>query len=184
MRKFLSIMCMTALLAAVAVAQEAAKKPAAKKQGTFVGTWHVNTEKSEYPDPAMKPKSATLRITKWDANTIAWTYMGTDAKGKASKMSYSAPNDGKPHPLTGDPQMQSGAFKTSGNEVDITWTDAKGQTVGTEHATLSEDGKSFTSKEKMKDKNGNDVSYTEVYERAAGATNAAKKSADKPAEKK
>ena len=196
MRTFLSALCVTALLGTVAVAQDATQKPAEKKAGTahstaahsdasakqptYVGTWKVNTDKSEYPDPAMKPKSATLHITKWDANRIAWTYTGTDANGKAAKMSYSAPNDGKPHPVTGDPQMQSGTFKTSGNTVDITWTNAKGQEVGSEHATLSDDGKTFTTKETMKDKDGKDVSYTEVYEKAAGgAMNAAKKSADK-----
>ncbi len=194
MRKMLGVVCTVALAASMSLAQDAAKKPAAKKagaahaemakpaesSGSYVGTWKLNAEKSQYPDPAMKPKSATLTVTKWDANTIAWTYTNVDAKGKTMKASYSAPNDGKPHKVTSsDPNTAMGTFKTSGNDVDITWTDAKGATTGTEHTTLSADGKSFTDKESMKDKSGKDVNFTEVYEKAGSTMSAAKKTTEK-----
>jgi hypothetical protein len=194
MRKLFGAMFVIAVAAGVCVAQNVSKKPAEKKAGaahagmshgdmakadsgnTYVGTWKLNTEKSQYPDASMKPKSATLRITKWDANTIAWTYATVDAKGKAMKVSYSAPNDGKPHPVTGDPNAQMADFKTSGNAIAITWSDAKGNTVGTEQTSLSSDGKTFTSKESFKDASGKNVDFTEVYEKSTGAAmNAAKK---------
>lgn len=188
-------MLVVAVAVSVSVAQDAAKKPAEKKAGashaaaaksdkaksegsSYVGTWKLNTDKSQYPDASMKPKSATLHITKWDANTIAWNYTATDASGKTSKASYSAPNDGKAHKVTSsDPNMMSmGVFKATGNEADITWQDAKGNTVGTEHTTLSADGKSFNDTEMMKGKDGKEVNFTEVYEKSSGAAmNAAKK---------
>ena len=196
MKKFMGTLCVAALAATIVVAQEAAKKPADKKaaapsgmshsdmgaatKSPYVGTWKLNLEKSQYSDPAMKPKSATLHITKWDANTIAWNFTATDAKGKAMSMSYSAPNDGKTHKVTGDPQTAGAEFKVSGNDVDIEWKDAKGNTVGTEHAILAADGKSFSDKQTFKGQNGKDVTMTEVYDKAAGgAVKAAKQTSEK-----
>lgn len=199
MRKLIGGLCVVTLAAGICVGQEAAKKPSEKKAASsgnaktekaasgpsFAGTWKLNTAKSQYADKSMAPKSGTLHITKLDDKTIAWTYTATDAAGKTMKASYSAPNDGKAHPVTGDPGIQSAIFKISGNVVDITWLDAKGNNVGSEHSTLAADGKSFSAEEKFKDKDGKDVSMTEVYERASGGTtNAAKKTAEKPAEKK
>lgn len=201
MRKLLAVMSMIALAATLAMAQDAAKKPAgekkaathsdmakpeAMKQSPYVGTWKLNTGKSKYPDASMKPKSATLHITKWDEKTIAWNYTATDASGKVMTASYSAPNDGKTHPVKGnDPQFAAAEFKASGNDVDITWKDAKGNTAGTEHATLAADGKSFTDDQTMNDKSGKEMKFTEVYDKSSGGmTHAAKKTAEKPAEKK
>ena len=198
MRKLLAVMSMMALVVTLAIAQDAAKKPAgekkahsdmakpeAAKSSPYLGTWKLNTQKSQYPDASMKPKSGTLHITKWDEKTIAWTYTGTDASGKTMTMSYSAPNDGKTHAVKGDPDMSAAEFKVSGNDVDITWKDAKGNTVGTEHATLAADGKSFSDDQTMKDKSGKEMKFTEVYDKSSGGMmNAAKKTAEKPAEKK
>ena len=196
MRRLITGLCVMSLVATLSFAQGTAKKPAAKaemaksdmaaKPSGYLGTWKLNTDKSKYPDASMKPKSATLHITKWDDKTIAWSYTETDASGKAMTMSYSAPNDGKAHPIKGnDPSYQAGEFKTSGNDVDITWKDAKGNTTGTEHATLAADGKSFTDDQTLKGKDGKEMKFTEVYDKSSGGTmNAAKKTAEKPAEKK
>ena len=197
MRRVVGVLCAAALIATISVAQDAAKKPAGKKAGAahstmshsdmanespYLGTWKLNTNKSQYPDAAMKPKSTTLRITKWDSNTIAWTYSSIDANGKVTKLSYSAPNDGQTHGLTSnDPNFKKAEFKAlDSGAVDISWMDATGNPTGTEHFSVSADGKTATAEEKFKDKNGNDVSVTEIYDKSAsGAMNAFRKEAGK-----
>jgi hypothetical protein len=90
--------------------------------------------------------------------------------GEPIQESYSGAFDGRPYPLTRDPNVSSVAYKRNGNTGQATLTLKDGGT-STADITFSDDGKTMTIATKSGDK-----SFTEVYDRVgAGQKKAAAK---------
>jgi hypothetical protein len=134
------------------------------------GVWRLNTEKSDF-NGWPKPKSLRLVITENTPAALKWRVSGIGAEGKAVHESFSGAIDGKSYPLAGNPQGQSVAYTSSGNEVLGTVTGG-GATIKLT-ITMSEDKNTMTVKGEGTGPNG-PINYTEIWERVrAGVHRAA-----------
>jgi hypothetical protein len=118
----------------------------------LVGTWNLVPEKST---PA-RYKSMTLTFS--DAGQTVMNVEGVDAQGKAVKGSYTAVADGKPHPITGMADFDSGSW-TRYSDTNTSYSYLKGKSIvvlGTR--ALSADGKTLTFREQIYDRTGKQTS--------------------------
>lgn len=187
MRRILGALCVVALAATAAMAQETTAKPMSNKGATksaaktdtaaspYNGTWKLNAGKSHFSNPSMGLKALTVNVDSTPSK-FAWTATGEDSGGHAMDLAYHGAIDGKSHPIAGDPNAATIAYKSGpNNALDATWKDAKGNVYGTQHLSLSPDKKTITVTGQFKDPSGKTSNSTEVYEQEGGATNAAKK---------
>jgi hypothetical protein len=103
----------------------------------LLGTWKYNYEKSHTTDPA--PRNWTLTFSGTGQNFIN-TATGEDDQGPF-KVVLMHIYDGMPHPVTGDPNMDSNAFTRVGN----TWNAVRfksGKVVEVGQGVIN--GKTFT----------------------------------------
>ena len=109
---------------------------------SVVGTWKLNLAKSTFsPGPA--PKSQT-RIYAESAQGLTLTLKTTAADGKESTATLTFKDDGKPYPVSGNPDFDMVAVtRVDASTVHSTQTKA-GATVGTGVRTVSKDGKTLT----------------------------------------
>jgi hypothetical protein len=105
------------------------------------GTWKLNVAKSKFSGTA--PKSGTRVYTESaDGTTLDQKLVGVD--GKEMSMHVTLTYDGKPHPITGNPDADSGTGKAiDARTTDFTLTKG-GKVVGTVHRVVSADGKTLT----------------------------------------
>jgi hypothetical protein len=105
------------------------------------GTWNLNVAKSKFS--GMAPKSATRVYTESaDGTTLDQKMVGAD--GKETSMHVTLAYDGKPHPITGNPDADSGTGKAiNAHTSDFTLTKG-GKVVGSVHRVVSADGKTLT----------------------------------------
>ena len=80
----------------------------------FVGTWNLDTAKSEF-GKMPPPKSETLVIISATPTSEKWTQERVDSEGKSAKMSYDGAVDEKFYPITGDPDESTFAFMKDGS---------------------------------------------------------------------
>ena len=128
-----------------------------------VGTWNLNLAKSTFsPGPA--PKSQT-RIYAESAQGMALTVKTTAADGKESTITLSFKADGKPYPVSGNPDFDMvSVTRVDALTVHSTQTKA-GAAVGTGARTVSKDGKTLTFKQKGTNANGAKYNNVSVYDR-------------------
>ena len=109
---------------------------------SVVGTWKLNLAKSTFsPGPA--PKSQTRTYAE-SAQGITVTIKTTAADGKESTQTATFKDDGKPYPVSGNPDFDTISIaRVDPSTVNITQTKA-GATVGTGVRTVSKDAKTFT----------------------------------------
>lgn len=151
MRRAVAAMFLVAVFAGAATAQE---------QGSMVGTWTLNVAKSDFgKQPA--PKSATLQLTDDRDTSLKWTFTQIKADGTKLAISYDGAFDGKPHPVTGDPNLKSATFTRKGDTAEIVWTMADGTTM---RETSTIQGNVMTNRETTPD-----GTVTTVFERKGGA---------------
>jgi hypothetical protein len=129
----------------------------------YIGTWKLNVAKSDFGKlPASQiPKSETLVILPTDSETgRKFTVNGVGGDGKPFEMSFDGATDGKPHPSSSN-DGSSIAFLTDGS-----WEmkDKSGSVVETGSATISDDGKVFTSTTVHKTPNGQ-ITTTAVFDK-------------------
>jgi hypothetical protein len=134
----------------------------------YNGTWEFVPGKSHFSDASAGLSSLTVNVEATKSK-FDWTATGADSAGHEVALAYGGAIDAKPHPLAGDPIAATITYNRSANDaLDATWKDAKGNVYGTQHLTLSADGRTITLTSKFKDPNGREVTSTEVYEKQAG----------------
>jgi hypothetical protein len=131
-------------------------------QDPRVGTWNLNVEKSKYsPGPA--PKSQVLTIeAAGDAEKV--TSEMVTAAGKTST-TYTAPYDGKPHPIKGSETADSVTLKRIDSHTTERVDSKAGKPVTTYHRVVSKDGKTMTVTIKGTDVKGQATNNVVVFEK-------------------
>jgi hypothetical protein len=105
----------------------------------LLGAWKMNPAKSTAVGFELE-KSQTLTYTR-DGQTIALNVETVDAQGRASKGALIHIYDGKPHPSTGNPDIDATAYTRMGNT--ISWVRFKnGKTVEVGQGVI--DGNTYT----------------------------------------
>jgi hypothetical protein len=128
-----------------------------------VGTWKLNVAKSTFsPGPA--PKSQTRSYAE-SAQGMTLTIKTTAADGKESTITLTFKDDGKPYPVSGNPDFDM---------VSVTRVDAltahstqikAGATVGSGIRTVSKDGKTLTFAQRGAHAAGGKYDDVSVYDR-------------------
>jgi hypothetical protein len=126
------------------------------------GSWKLNVAKSKFSDPA--PKSGTRVYTESaDGTTLDQKMVGAD--GKEMSLHVTLKYDGKPHPITGSPDADSGTGKAiNAHTSDFTLTKA-GKEVGSVHRVVSADGKTLTVNNKGTHADGKTYDDTLVFDK-------------------
>ena len=128
-----------------------------------VGTWKLNLAKSTFtPGPA--PKSQTRNYAE-SAQGITLTVKTTAADGKESTATLTFKDDGKPYPVSGNPDFDMVSVKrVDASTVNSTQTKG-GAPVGTGVRTVSKDGKTLTFSQQGTHANGTKYDDVSVYDR-------------------
>ena len=124
-----------------------------------MGTWVANIAKSTYsPDPA--PKRSTLTIS---ASGV--TVDLVPAAGPAQKWTYGGTYDGKPVPVTGNPNADMATRKRlSPTTTETTFTKA-GKVTSVNTSVVAADGKSMTITAKGTTAQGQPLLNVQLYEK-------------------
>jgi hypothetical protein len=105
--------------------------PGGTAQGVdpLIGTWKMNPAKSTAVGFEID-KSLTLTFTR-DGQNIAGIAENVDAQGRASKGTLIHIYDGKPHPSTGNPEIDATAYTRMGNTISwVRFKNGKPMAVG------------------------------------------------------
>jgi hypothetical protein len=126
------------------------------------GTWKLNVAKSKFSGTA--PKSGTRVYTQSaEGSTLDQKLVGAD--GKEKSMHASLKYDGKDHPLTGNPDADTGAGKAIDSHTSEFTLKKDGKVVGSVHRVVSADGKTLTVNNKGTHPDGKAYDDTMVFDR-------------------
>jgi hypothetical protein len=130
---------------------------------SVAGTWKLNLAKSTFsPGPA--PKSQTRSYAE-SAQGLTLTVKTMTADGKESTAVVTFKEDGKPYPVSGNPDFDMIAVtRVDASTVHSTQTKA-GAPVGTGVRTVSKDGKTLTFTQKGMHAAGGKYDDVLVYDR-------------------
>jgi hypothetical protein len=136
---------------------------AALAADAVAGTWKLNVAKSTFaPGPA--PKSQTRTYAE-SAQGMTLTLKTTAADGKESTATLTFKDDGKPYPVSGNPDFDMvSVTRVDPLTVHSTQTKA-GATVGSGVRTVSKDGKKLTFAQKGTHASGGKYDDVLVYDR-------------------
>jgi hypothetical protein len=128
-----------------------------------IGTWQLNVAKSTFsPGPA--PKSQTRSYAE-SPQGIVLTTKTVAADGKESTLSLTFKADGKPYPVSGNPDFDTVSVKRV-DALTVNSTQMKaGVIVGTGVRTVSKDGKGLTFAQKGTHVDGGKYDDMLVYDR-------------------
>ncbi len=128
-----------------------------------LGTWKLNIAKSTFsPGPA--PKSQTRRYAE-GSRGITLTIKTTAADGKESVATLTFEEDGKPYPVSGNPDFDMVAVSRAG-PLGVHSTQTKGgAVVGSGNRIVSKDGHTLTFKQKGTHADGTKYDHVSVYDR-------------------
>jgi hypothetical protein len=106
-------------------------------------TWQLNLAKSKFsPGPA--PTSMTRTYAESAQGMVTLTMKSTSADGKSSTGTYTYKEDGKPYPVSGNPDADTAAV-TRVDALTVNFKQMRaGATIATGVRTVSKDGKSLT----------------------------------------
>jgi hypothetical protein len=129
-----------------------------------LGTWKLNLAKSKFsPGPA--PKSAMVTFTAAGQGVKA-VIDGIGPDGGKTHWEYTADFDGKPHPVTGNPDGDMVVAKrVNATTVETTYT-LKGKPTTVNTRVVSADGKTMTVTSKGTNAQGQRVDNMQFYEKA------------------
>lgn len=129
-----------------------------------VGVWKVNLAKSKYsPGPA--PKSSTIATTAVAGGGYKSVTETVPATGAPVKAEVTWAFDGKPHPVTGNPNATSQTY-TKGDARNYTVASTVGgKATVTSKVTLAADGKSRTVAQAGTDAQGRAVNNMIFYDK-------------------
>jgi len=128
-----------------------------------IGTWNLNVAKSTFsPGPALKSQTRSYAES---AQGTTLTLKTTAADGKESTATLTFKEDGKPYPVSGNPDFDMvSVTRVDASTVHSTQTKA-GATVGTGVRTVSKDGKTLTFSQKGTHASGGKYDDVLVYDR-------------------
>ena len=129
-----------------------------------VGVWKMNLAKSGYsPGPA--PKSLTITTTAVAGGGYKSVTETVPATGAPTKSEVTWAFDGKPHPVTGNPNASSQAYtKVDARNFTVAST-VGGKATVVSKVTLAADGKSRTVAQTGTDAQGRAVNNTIFYDK-------------------
>ena len=126
------------------------------------GTWKLNVAKSKFSDTA--PKSGTRVYTEGaDGTTLDQKLVGAD--GKEMSMHVTLKFDGKAHPISGNPDADSGTGKAINARTSDFTLSKGGKVTGSVHRVVSEDGKTLTVNNKGTHTDGKTYDETLVFDK-------------------
>jgi len=128
------------------------------------GIWKLNVAKSKFPPGYSIPKSRTLNIQEQPGG-IKTVVDGVEADGKVLHVEYSAKYDGKDYPMHGLPSSDTITITRIDENTFDTTNKKAGKLVQTIRSVVSKDEKTRTTFWNGHDANGNDISWTMVYEK-------------------
>ena len=128
-----------------------------------LGTWKLNVANSKYsPGPA--PKSATVTFSAAGQGVKA-VIDGVGPDGGKAHWEYTANFDGKPYPVTGNPDGDMVvARRVNANTIETSYT-LKGKPTTVNTRVVSADGKTLTVTSKGTNGQGQTVNYVQVFEK-------------------
>lgn len=127
-----------------------------------MGTWKLNEAKSKFPPGA--PKN-TMVVYEAAGDSVKVTVDGVDGSGKATHNDWTGKFDGKDYPVTGDPSVDTRAYKkVDDRTMDLT-NKKDGKVTTTGKIVVSADGKTRTLKVSGTDAKGMKVAFTAVYDK-------------------
>jgi hypothetical protein len=135
---------------------------AAMAADPFAGTWKLNVAKSKFSSPAPKSEIITIAVRK---NGSTWTFDTVDADGMSSHMEWSGIYDGKDHPVTGDPNGDTAATRKIDANTIISVGKKGEKTVDNMQIVVSQDGKTMTLNQKVKNQQRQDINNTCVFDK-------------------
>jgi hypothetical protein len=128
-----------------------------------IGTWKLNLAKSKFsPGPA--PKSQTRTYAE-SAQGMVLTIKTTAADGKEATATLTFKDDGKPYPVTGNPDFEMVSVKRVDAQTVHSTQMRAGTAVGTGIRSVSKDGKTLTFSQKGTHANGGKFDDVMVYDR-------------------
>jgi len=123
----------------------------AQSSSSLIGTWKLNLDKSKY-SPGPPPRSATVNFAQ-DGQNIRGTNQTIDAQGNSTTV-VSFVEDGKPYPVTGNPNFDARASTRVDAYTMITSFTRAGRLVRIDTDVVSTDGKTLTITTTGTDANG------------------------------
>jgi hypothetical protein len=154
--KTLFMGALLAVSAAIVIAAPPASDPA-------IGTWKLNVAKSTF-SPGPGPKSQTRTYVETPQG-ITLTVKTTAADGKESSATLTFKDDGKPYPVSGNPDFDAVAVTRSDAMTTHSTETKAGAPVGTGVRTVSKDGKTLTFMQKGTHATGTAYDNVSVYDR-------------------
>jgi hypothetical protein len=136
-RRTLTTMALLGLAVATALPQAGFAQ-----SNPWIGTWKTNLAKSTF-SPGPPPRSQTLTFeTEGQGHRLTFEAIG--AEGNPVKFVVSRIDDGKFHPVAGNPAFDAEAFKTVNDSTVWIIRTKAGKVVTTIIGVMSADGKTFT----------------------------------------
>lgn len=132
-------------------------------QPAWAGTWKLNLAKSKY-SPGPGPKSSTTKVEPWENGLMATTDTVT-AQGETRHIEVKGKFNVVDNPVTGDPNVDTQAFRRAGGRSYVVVSKKGGQETTTTRVSISEDGKTRTTLTTGKNAQGQAVNNTAVYDR-------------------
>src|SRR5262245_4724076 len=129
-----------------------------------MGSWTINLAKSKFsPGPAPKSATVTFSAAGDGVKAVVDTVSPTGAK---THWEYTASFDGKPHPVTGNPDGDMVVLKrVNATTVETAYT-LKGKPTTVNTRVVSADGKTMTVTTKGMNAQGQKVENVQVYEKS------------------
>jgi hypothetical protein len=126
------------------------------------GSWKLNVAKSKFSGAA--PKSGTRVYSEGaDGTTLDAKTVGAD--GKEVSMHVITAYDGKPHPITGNPDADTGIGKAIDARTSEFTLTKSGKVVGSVRRVVSADGKTLTVHNKGTSADGKPYDDTLVFDK-------------------
>jgi hypothetical protein len=139
-------------------------QPGFAQSDPFAGLWQLNLAKSKYSTVAA-PKSLTVYIEGEGQNRKS-TAVGIRAAGSTQAQVWSEfVEDGKPHPITGNANVDSQIYtRVDARTISISRL-KDGKTVGTATMAISSDGNTLTFTNSTTQVTGRQNIETQVYDK-------------------
>lgn len=158
MRKLLihAVLAFVAAAGGVAIAAMPGSDP-------VIGTWQLNGPKSTFTaGPPLMSQTRTYSQS-GKSITLVMKSVGADGTAMTSRTTYQL--DGKDYPVTGNPDFDSlSPRQVDSNTASFTLKKG-GKAVGTTTRTVSQDGKTLTSKMKVTTANGEETESILVFDK-------------------
>ena len=127
-----------------------------------MGTWKLNESKSKLVKWMGKNNTVVYQA---ERRKVKVTVDGVDAKGRVTHNEWVGKFDGKDHPVTGDPETDTRAYKEVNEHIlDMTIKKA-GKITMTGQIVVSDDGKTRTVTVSGMDPQGKKFTNTAVYDK-------------------